>query len=88
MSAVGKIDAEVTIGALSGKTVNLYVGVYNKKTNQCVALGKSANVEISAGTDTYQVSTETFTPSEDNYVKIFVLDTQNRPMFGIDYFKR
>ena len=88
MSGVTSVNAEVTVDALSAKNVNLYVGVYNKKTNQCVALGKSANVEITAGVDAYQVSTETFTASDDNYIKVFALDTQNRPLFGIDYFRR
>lgn len=86
MSNVTKVTASVEIEATQSKNVKLYVGVYNKKTNRCVSLSDPLDILLEVGKDPYMVSTKSFTASEDNYIKVFVLDTNKRPVFGIEYF--
>ena len=88
IDGVTEVNASVDIKSDEMKNVKLYAGVFDKKTNKCIRISEPNNISLSLGVNTYPVSVSGFAASENNYIKLFVLDNDNRPLFGIEYFKR
>ena len=82
------VDANVKIKSLKEANIKLCVGIYDKNTNRCIAVNPSRDVTVEAGEKNYPVSVSGFSASDGNYIKLFAISEDGRPLFGIDCFRR